>query len=390
MRIPLSCLLLSLVAISMFNACDNEQVKTWSNCSGARQKVIPLPISFTDTLNLFLDSMMVMGISTPVDYHEKEQLLYSFDVYNKRLLKYSLDTSQSVIYPEMLCHVNLKQKVTYFAFIAPDSLLLYAYGSAKLFFYNIRKDTVYKALNFRDRAGGREAAPPYASPSSPLFFNNHKIVGAGFLLGEKENDHFSGRTICTAIDPASGTPSYYIPYSAVYKEHNWGGSHLRTPYTCYNQRTKKILLSLPADHQLYAIDSGWNVKAIDAGSATNVCITSMNLAKGNKKVLDAEVALEYYLGTPSYRNIIYDPYQDRYYRLLEMPFLPDKTGKPHLPGKQCYLIAFDHQFKYLGEGLLPDGLALDNFFITRNGLYFLNLNNKNQNIAQYVQCKANI
>jgi Domain of unknown function (DUF4221) len=390
MRIPLSCWLLSLVAISLFNACGNGHVKTWSNCNDAHQKAIPLPISFTDTLNLFLDSVMVMGISTPVDYHEKEHLLYAFDTYNKRLLKYSLDTGKSVMYAEMLCRVNLKQKVTYFTFVAPDSLLLYAYGSAKLFFYNTVKDTVYKTLTFLDKRVGMEAAPPYASPSSPLFFNNHQVVGAGFLLGEKENDHFSGRTICTAIDPASGTPSFYVPYSGVYKEHNWGGSHLRTPYTSYNQQTKKILLSLPADHQLYVIDSSWNVKAINAGSANNVCITSMNLAKGNRKVLDAEVALEYYLGTPSYRNIIYDPYQDRYYRLLEMPLPTDKTGKPALPGKQCYLIAFDHQFKYLGEGLLPNGLALDNFFVTRHGLYFLNLNNKNQNIAQYVQCKANI
>lgn len=382
-------LLLCWVAIS---ACNNENINTWSNCSKTSEKVIPLRLSFNDTLNLFLDSMMVMGISTPIDYHEQGHILYSLDTYNKRLLKYTIDTPGQVINPEILCQVNLKEKVTYFNYISPDSLLLYAYGSAKLFFYDISKAAVYKELTFLDKVAGMpqgiEAAPPYANPSSPIFFKEDKIIGAGFLLGEKEKDNFNGRTIFAAIDRAAGRPSYHIPYSEVYREHNWGGSHLRTPYTTCNAHTKEMVLSLPADHHLYVIDSNWKVKTVVAGAADSICITSMNLAKGNEKVLDAEVALQYYLGTPSYRNIIYDPYQDRYYRLLEKPLVPDKTGAMPLPGKQCYLIAFDHDFKYLGEGQLPDGLALDNFFVTREGVYFLNLRNKNQNIAQYVQCKT--
>jgi hypothetical protein len=382
-------LLLFLAAIS---ACNNKNINTWSNCSNTHGKVIPLRLSFKDTLNLFLDSMMVMGISTPIDYHEQGHTLYSFDTYNRRLLKYTVDTPGRVINPEILCQVSLKQKVTWFNYISPDSLVLYAYGSAKLFFYDIQKAAVYKELTFLNKVAGMpqgiEAAPPYANPSSPVFFKEDKIIGAGFLLGEKEKDNFNGRTIFAGIDRASGTPSYHIPYSEVYREHNWGGSHLRTPYTTYNAHTKEMVLSLPADHHLYIIDSSWNIKTVAAGSADSICITSMGLAKGNEKVLDAEVALAYYLGTPSYRNIIYDPYQDRYYRLLEMPLVKDKTGTMPLPGKKCYLVAFDHDFKYLGEGLLPDGLALDNFFVTRTGVYFLNLSNKDQNIAQYVQCKT--
>jgi hypothetical protein len=382
-------LLLFLAAIS---ACNNKNINTWSNCSNTHGKVIPLRLSFNDTLNLFLDSMMVMGISTPIDYHEQGHTLYSFDTYNRRLLKYTVDTPGRVINPEILCQVSLKQKVTWFNYISPDSLVLYAYGSAKLFFYDIQKAAVYKELTFLNKVAGMpqgiEAAPPYANPSSPVFLKEDKIIGAGFLLGEKEKDNFNGRTIFAGIDRATGTPSYHLPYSEVYREHNWGGSHLRTPYTTYNARTKEMVLSLPADHHLYVIDSSWNIQTVAAGSADSICITSMGLAKGNEKVLDAEVALAYYLGTPSYRNIIYDPYQDRYYRLLEMPLVKDRTGTMPLPGKKCYLVAFDHDFKYLGEGLLPDGLALDNFFVTRTGIYFLNLSNKDQNIAQYVQCKT--
>jgi hypothetical protein len=372
------------VLISLY-ACSSKTEKPWSNCNAAGT-VIPLTISTNDTLLLYLDSLMVMGISTPVDYHPEEHVLYVFDSYNKRLLQYSTD-GKRLVYPDSIYPLHIKQKISYMKYLSADSLVLYTYGSGKLFYYSLRQDTMYKSLGFipqdAHRMKGNAAAWPYANAASPIFFLCDRIIGTGFLLGEREDEPVNSRTICTTIGLPEGSIHHHQPYSAIYGQHNWGGSHMRTPYAAYNEQTEQLIISLPADHNIQVVDTNWRTKDIYAGSRNSTCITSMVLSKSDKQILDPEVALDYYTSTPSYRNIIYDPYHDRYYRLLELP--PADASK--YKGKQASLIAFDKDFGYLGEAALPEGLALDNFFVTREGVYFLNANNKDQNIAQYVQCK---
>lgn len=379
-------------ALILLYACGSKTETPWSNCNTAGT-IIPLTISTNDTLNLYLDSLMVMGISTPVDYHAAENVLYAFDSYNKRLLQYPL-AKEGLIHPDSIHQVNIKQKISYMKYLSADSLLLYTYGSAKLFYYSLRRDTLYKSLDFINheapRMKGNAAAWPYANAASPIFLLGNRIIGVGFLLGERENEYVHSRTICTMIDLPAESISHHKSYSSIYWKHNWGGSHMRTPYATYNEQAKHLIVSLPADHNIQVVDSNWETKELYAGSRSSVCITSMALSKSDKQILDPKLALDYYTSTPSYRNIIYDQYHDRYYRLLELPPAGKVSALHKLRGKQVSLMAFDKDFKYLGEAALPDALALDNFFVTRDGIYFLNANNKDQNIAQYVQCKIEL
>ena len=364
--------------------CNCKNVPPYSNCISAKDAVIPLTLTSRDTLNLYLDSLMVLGISTPVDYQEKENKLYVLDNYNNRLLEYSL-SSNKTIQPDTIHKIAVKNKLSYFRYLSPDSLILYSYAGADLLYYNMISNQITKKLTFRNRSAGKYAAPPYANAASPIYLIDNTIIGFGFLIGESDHEKSAARTICTVIQP-DGNIRYRIPYSEIYGQHNWGGSHMRTPYTAYNEQTKQILLSLPADHKMQIIDSNWQIKEIPAATRSPVCITSMALAKSNKKVFDAEYTLDYFSSTPSYRNIIYDHYHNRYYRILELP----PTERQQLADKAASLITFDKDFKYLGETALPKALALDNFFVTAEGIYFLNTNNKNQNIAQYVQCKVDL
>lgn len=383
--------LLCWIAAAAISACNNGRVDPYSNCILSKDPVVPITITQGRMLNLYLDSIMVMGISTPIDYHEKEQLLYVFDSYNKRLLEYPVVFTGDTISPRNNQPVHVKHKVSYLKYISPDSLILYAYGGAKLLYYSIGRGAVDGEYTFmKNKAAGMNAAPPYANAAAPFLFIGQTITGFGFLLGEKENEHPAYRTICATIQLPSGNTSYRVPYSNVYKQHNWGGSHLRTPYATYNEQARKLLLSLPADHNIQLVDSNWQVKDVYAGTRRQICITSMGLSKSNEKVLDVEYALQYYTSTPSYRNIIYDRYHDRYYRILELPPVKAQLANGKPAGKAASLIAFDSDLRYLGEAALPDGLALDNFFLTAEGLYFLNVRNKDQNIAQYALCKIEI
>ncbi len=194
------------------------------------------------------------------------------------------------------------------------------------------------------------------------------------------------RTTCAIMDLATERSAMLYPIQAYTGNITGEGAHLRTPYTACNTATRQILVSLPADHNIQLVDSNWQVKEVPAATRKNVCITSMGLSKGNKQASDAEYAWQYFSTTPSYRNIIYDPYHfffERYYRILELP----RPADSRTIGKDASLIAFDKKFRYLGEAPLPGSFALDNFFLRNEGIYFLNIDNKDQNTAQYVQCK---
>ncbi|MBV7532900.1 DUF4221 family protein [Chitinophaga sp. sic0106] len=372
-----------LFLLLIVTACQRGKVTPVSNCSTAFAE-IPVQVTYTDTLELYLDSQMVFSPFTPVDFDTATQQLYAFDSYGKRLLTYDISNTDTLIHPTAEHKIHTREKVTYFRYLSPDSLLLYAYNRDYLMYYSIARDTVTHTLTFLPpgRSFPKTVLParPFASPAAPIHLIDRVVVGAGYLLGEKTEENFSGRTIFSVIHPGHNNVKYHVPYSKVYQQNNWGGSHLRIPYTTYNAASKQWILSLPADHHIQVIDSNWGVTEVPASTAKGVCITSMDLAKDNKAIYDADVSLQYYLHTPSYRNIIYDAYRDCYYRMLE---LPDAAQT----GKQPWLIVLDKRFQYKGEVAIPVSFALDNFFIGRDGIYFLDMANANQNIARYVQCQ---
>ncbi|SHK82674.1 protein of unknown function [Chitinophaga jiangningensis] len=375
---------LLIIILLLTSGCDQGKVKPVSNCSTAFEE-ITLRLTYTDTLQLFLDSQMVFSPFTPIDYDALTGRLYAFDSYNKRLLTYQTGGDDTLLYPAGTLKINTKEKVSYFRYLSPDSLLLYAYNRDYLMYYDLKNEKVTSTRTFlpAGKSFPKTMLParPFASAAAPIYLLDSVVVGAGYLLGEKADEYFPGRTIFAAIHPGNHV-TYHIPYSGVYQENNWGGSHLRIPYTSYNAAAKQWLLSLPADHHMRVIDSNWKVSEVPAASAKGVCITSMALGKDNQVIYNADVTLDYYLHTPTYRNIIHDPYSNCYYRILEMP-----VNNAKQPGKQPWLIVLDKNFQYKGEAAMPMSFALDNFFIGREGICFLDMENENQNIARYVQCK---
>ncbi|NSL85213.1 DUF4221 family protein [Chitinophaga sp. Mgbs1] len=366
---------------AIFCACQEGKIRTWSNCNQPGDS-LALHIVFGDTLQLQLDSLMILGITTPVNYEEKSHTFYAYDEYNKRLLSWPLQQDSALLAPDTIYKLNIRQKISWFSVLSPDSLALYCYGPGQLYFYSHRNKGVVRKLDF-SAAGA--AAKPYASGGAPVYITDSLITGFGFLMGEIAGEKPAGRTICSAVHLPDGQASHHVPYSAVYTDHNWGGAHLRTVFATRQDHTGDFIISLPADHHVQFINSRWEIKDVYAGSRKHACITTMPYSKKNNRMMaDNQVALDYYFSTPTYRNIIYDRYRERYYRILEWP-----PVNPRL-GKKSWLIAFDSNFKYLGEAPLPEALALDNCFLTSEGLYILNTDNKDPNIAQYVQCKVEI
>lgn len=383
--------LLFSVVFTCITACSGKKITPVASCTEDHGQLIPLKTVIGDTLRLFLDSALVIGVQTPVDYAEQANALLVFDGYNKRLLEYPFSNSSAALQPRHVQRIGLDQKITYLKYLSRDSVLLYAYGAFKLYCYSMNRDSVYRSWSFI-RNGLRPShafnpAPPNAGNAAPIIFRKNDIIGTGYLIGEHDDDVPSGRTICSVIHLADSRVDHKIPYSKVYQTGNWGGVHMRTPYVAYNDEERKLLVSLPADHYLQVIDSAWSIKNVYAGTREQQCITATALAKSDKKMEDPDEALRYFTAIPSYRNIIYDKYHQRYYRILQLPPPEEELDEERIGEKRAKMIAFDKDHRYLGEAQLPRGLVLDNFFVTDRGVYFLNATNHDQNTAQYVQVK---
>lgn len=385
---------LYIVLITFITSCTASTSAPFSSCNDSSQTVIPIHAVTGDTLNLYLDSLMVMGVQTPVDYSEKDSTLFVFDSYNKRLLEYPFAPAKGMARPLYVQAVHLNNKIAYMKYLNRDSIVLYAYGPFQLFYYAIGKNSIYRKVPMANpmlhNRPDFNPAPPFALPSSPIIFKGNTAIGVGYLMGESKEETMAGRTTCTIVDLGNNRLTYKVPYSSIYATANWGGSHMRTPYAAYNAEKQQLVLSLPADHNVQIIDSAWHIKEVPAYSREKTCITALTLAKDNKNMGDAEYALRYFTSTPSYRNIIFDKYRNRYYRILQLPPPAEALKKNGVAEKPARLIAFDKDFHYLGEAPLPAGLALDNFFVTAKGLYFLNKTNNQENVGQYLQIRVEI
>jgi len=384
--------LLFSVVFTCIIGCSGKKITPVSSCTEDHGAVIPLKISIGPTLRLYLDSSLVIGVQTPVDYVERSHTLMVFDSYNKRLLEYPVADTAAPVLPRYTQAVPVDQKITFMRYLNRDSVLLYAYGAFKLYCYSMSRDSVYSEWSFIRKglqpSHAFNPAFPNAGNAAPIVFRGNDIIGTGYLIGEHESDVPAGRTICSIVHLPDGKVDYKVPYPKVYHSGNWGGVHMRTPYTAYNEAAGKLLLSLPADHYMQVIDSNWQIHSVYAGTREQQCITTTTLPKGHKKMEEPDEALRYFTATPSYRNIIYDQYHHRYYRLLQLPPAPEELDAEQIGEKHARIIAFDKDYQYLGEAALPKGLVLDNFFLTSDGLYFLNAANHDQNIAQYVQIKT--
>lgn len=389
-------IILLVSILSFIIACKAKEAPVASICSDNTGEPIPLKATVLDTLDLSLDSQMVLASQTPIQYNEEDSTLLVYDIYGNRIMKYQVTIQGDMIKADSIHHLKFKNRVDYFRYYNPDTLMLYVYGNSKLYYYSQNKDSVYKVITLSPEHIRRNfsfnPSPPFVGTGSPLIFKGNNIYGTGFLSGEHDDEKPEGRTICTRMDLTTGKLSYKVPYSKVYRTSNWGGSHMRMPYSAYNAGAGTLLLSLPADHniQVITVDTALNVREVYAGTREKICITSMPVEKSDKRLNDPGNGLQYFLTTASYRNIIFDHYRNRYYRMLELPYPREVVEKKERLVKRFRLIAFDQDFKYLGEATLPTGLSKSNYFLTSRGIYFLNTNNKNENIGQYLQINLEI
>lgn len=215
-----------------------------------------------------------------------------------------------------------------------------------------------------------------------IFIGSYEVPGVD-VFAPLEN--FATDNLMSIFDIRTKQLSSALSFPEIYKDGVWGLYLLQYHYT-FNPQKEKFVISFAGDHSIYETD--FTTKPVSHTAASSYF---SEIPSNRDKKTDADSRLKYYLSTPSYQSVIYDPYQDLYYRIALQPISEEElmSGDPEKSGiKHASIIILNSDFKKIGETLLPrfsytetmffvspDGLFLGNWEISRkdeNKLVFTN------------------
>ena len=162
-----------------------------------------------------------------------------------------------------------------------------------------------------------------------------------------------------------------IRYPELYNEDIYSSSGNIFFSRAYNPESEELVYSFPIDPFLYIIDKKGNIKKAKAKSEYFTKAEPMQ-----NHNYDYQRRRRYYLETPQYHYIIYDPYRQVYYRfcLLAINFNSKKTYHGFISLEMpATIIVLDNNFNTLVETKLPEKkLFFSKSFITEEGLWLSN------------------
>lgn len=211
-----------------------------------------------------------------------------------------------------------------------------------------------------------EHYPFPATKISPIICIDNCIYIWGNIAGEYSNENENNRRVLLKYTPLKKEASYFVPYSSIYKE-NWNGTMFRWCYTDYNPNKNIFVVSFPADHFLYIYDYKSD-KLIKTYGGSKYIDATKYILKNKAEFIDADRRTKHFVESHSYSKIMYDSYNDVYYRFAEL-----QTTYEGIPGweKNISIIILNSAHEIIGEtyiGAVPSTYRYASF-ITKNGLH---------------------
>lgn len=254
------------------------------------------------------------------------------------------------------------ERASSYEYLNKDTILIADYLSNSVHFINelgndyktvkIEKDILYY--------------PFPLTRTSPIIIDEGKLFVVGHIAGEYENENVNNRQVVSVIDLAMTKTSSYIPYPDVYRE-NWGGGLFRWVYGDYNYSKKTLVLSFPADHNIYEYNN--DLLLIGKYYAGSSYIDATEYLKNPKnEYISSDLRTKHFVETHSYSCVYFDKFNKVYYRFSELK--AEYTGVP-IWEKELTIIILDEEFNIIGEsyiGALPSQYR-EAVFINEEGLH---------------------
>ena len=240
-----------------------------------------------------------------------------------------------------------------------DSILVYQYAKHLLLLIN-KKGDVLKKYNLQN-----QYVDPKVWTPMPIIMIGNKVYLGGYLYNP-ETKYSATAPIVMEVNLKTGKISFLYHFPESYVKHNWGGQGVGYwLYYCYNPYTKRFLFSFPFDMHVYETDlQSINIQHPFSG----IYLSESRPFYFNFLEPGMEKSCKLFVENPTFKNILYDPYRNVYYRIGEFP--QKFTGLKWL--KEITIIVYDESFHYLTEkrikGYYPN--APYTMFIGPEGLHF--------------------
>lgn len=386
-KIAILLLTLFLFCTLPFLACSNNG-NTWENQGRGRHHK-EVYFEKTDAYHLAIDSLMMPTISY-LEYDGASRQLDLLDVLNNRIYTYQLG-SYGDINPLVLTAIDDQAHTRGFLTLSSDSLLIFddKASSVRLFsvpdfveHWNISPfEVIEKSATAHVEAGNDIFTFDALFYGIPYPDYAHPMVRVGSsvyipLLGSEPSEMgvpLDGRFVpsVVSIDLDTRAIDYPIPFSPVYDEGNWGGGFFFRHTSIAPYKGEKLLVSYPADHNLYVWDiAGKKLDGVYAGAYDIERIMPKDSTEEYIRMEEEEWGST----QPRYAMVVYDRYRDFIYRIAALPVKRDtETNTEYRP---MVIIVLDGQMNYIGEWTIPhsEAYGFSSFFVTPDGL---NIERKN-------------
>lgn len=257
-----------------------------------------------------------------------------------------------------------------FLYLNDDSIFVYSYNTNILSLTNSDAKVLNNYMLYEAPLEMPEIInpSPYVQTSTPLKKIGDYIVCMGFISGETSYETTSNRPVACIVDLNDETIKNMINYPKQYTKYNWGGGFTyRMPYYDVNNNGE-IVVSFAAEHDIHVysiLNSTEN--NYYAGSNKIDKISSFDQPKDTP--IDEDKAWYWYMTNASYENVLYDKYNNLYYRIARLPlnnFKIKEVGNK----KPIRVIILDENLNYKGEVGLDENkpFTLNNSFVTKEGL----------------------
>ncbi|MEH6307840.1 hypothetical protein RYH73_19455 [Olivibacter sp. CPCC 100613] len=329
-----------------------------------------------------LDDSLVVTAQSQVQYLPKRRSLAVLDSYFSRIAFFDVQSGKqngNIIFKKE----DIPHKIDGFLITEQNSILLFNYSEKYIYTLDSKGSVTNVVTMLHKKKGGMLDGNPSPNPcnASPFHLAGDTLTFTGYLYGEHDLEPFDRRFIRGKVDLLSGDCISDIIYPNIYRETNWGGDYYRIPYTCYLEDGTSFI-SLPAEHMIMKVERSGKLSYVNGGPSQRICVNSMGFRKEMLKHGQRDdLILKHYQDNYSYKNIMYLSNKQRIIRILELPNTSEAGALPVT--KKSKLLIFNPEFEFMDETILPEDLSTDNYFITTEGIFFLNLTNKDENKAHY-------
>lgn len=264
-------------------------------------------------------------------------------------------------------------KIQGYFYLNRDTIITYQYGSGRCMLANWNSEILHTYELFDAKERQKDTTHLFQSPFietlSPMLLVNKEVVFPTGIMFETSMERESNTTVTMLCDLMTGSISHHNPYPETYRKHNWGGGFFyRTVHMCRGLDANSVVLSFPADERLWEFNLSTHTLTAHEGACQSV--SSIKPFKETKELIsdNPENAVEdWYYSQDNYEGVFSDPYRNLYYRIGRLAVEETPSG---FNNKGVVIAAYDRDFSYLGETVLPANEEYDTFnaYVSRKGL----------------------